>query len=163
MVRLITALVFGFLGGMYIQGLRSDKAIHTLKMEYAEERKQQSELASLVLEDELLETQKLQVQLNLLDESKTKEIEDAKTEIAKYRTCVANSTCGVRYVTQYKYLPTASDSARSEDASSSSLEHAASEIPRDVQQDLLNLREQLVVEKAQVEYLQEYALTCSKE
>lgn len=93
--------------------------------------------------------------MNLLDRDKTKEIEDAKNEIAKYRTCVANGTCGVRYVTQYKYLP-----ARSEDAASSSLEHAVPEIPRDVQQNILDLREAVTFDTKALEYLQDYARTC---
>lgn len=60
MVRILTttiaALALGFSGGMYFQSLRADKVIHNLKMEYAEEHRQQSELASLVLEEALLET-----------------------------------------------------------------------------------------------------------
>lgn len=112
-------------------------------------------------EELLLKQQNLYAELNELELTKAKELKDAQIENDKYRACIANNTCGVQYITKYVY--SSGSEPGNKDTSSKSMGNGETEIPRDVQQDLLNLREQLILEKAVVEYLQEYATICSKD
>ena len=128
------------------------------------ETKKQNGLIELLAKEReqlLKKQQELYVELNEVEKTKTQELKDAQLENEKYRTCINNNTCGMRYVTKYVY--SSGSEPENKDASSESMGNGETEIPRDVQQDLLNLREQLILEKAVVEYLQEYATICSKD
>ena len=154
---LISYGVVGFVCFFLGIGLSND--LHERK----ETNKQNEQIKLLLHEKEelLLKQQNLYAELNELELTKTQELKDAQLENEKYRVCIANNTCGMRYVTKYVY--SSGSEPGNKDTSSKSMGNGEAKIPRDVQQDLLNLREQLILEKAVVEYLQEYATICSKD
>ena len=84
-----------------------------------------------------------------------KGLEDDKKELGRLRGCVAAGTCGVRLIT--KYVPTGGGVS---DSSPGSVGDDTLEIDPDVQRRVLDHREAIGEDAAQLEYLQAYAQQC---
>ena len=152
-------VIASFVAGWTAQHWKMSKELATIEQEHAEELRDLAEKSYAAIQAAREQEQETAAALAKLDQTKTKELEIEKAETRRLRSCIANGTCGVRI------KPSDGPGATTdvpESTATDSLEPQTSTLPADVQQRILDLREAIVEDTKALEYLQEYAIQCSK-
>ena len=144
----VALLGAAFVLGWLVNGWRLDG-------QHAAELAQRDRQALAVAEQVMAIGRAANAAISTADAKAWKGLEDDKKELRRLRGCVADGTCGVRFIT--KYVPTGGGAS---DSSPGSVGHDTVELDPDVQRRVLDHREAIGEDARKIEYLQAYALQC---